>query len=53
MSDTTLNDWQDYRNWCRLCGSFDATLTPDKEIQEIINEIIKVKKSKQKFKFLN
>ncbi|XP_070490842.1 gastrula zinc finger protein XlCGF26.1-like [Chironomus tepperi] len=40
MSDSTLNDWQDYTNWCRLCGSFDATLTPNKEVQEIIHQII-------------
>lgn len=53
MSDSTLNDWQDYHGWCRLCGTFDATLTPHKETQEIILQIINVMSLNQNKRIYN
>lgn len=38
----------DYNTWCKLCGSVDAILKPDKDQEEVIFKLTEVKN--QKFK---
>lgn len=42
MNENIQADWQDWRNWCRLCGSFDAALRLESEFEKIVYQITNV-----------